>query len=113
MPTTSIRPGHSVSGVLNNLEWGEGYTAGQRAALDAALIEKFEELARERTGDESISYCPYTSEIMYECHGQTTAEHHCLSALTPHDATNDWGELANEASVWAAENAETIIDGID
>lgn len=114
MTTTSIHPGHSVSGVLNNPEWGDGYTDRQRAQLDAALIEKFEQLAHEKTGDDSISYCAVTSEIIYECWGQTTRAHHCLSPKTawniPEDEDFEWGELAREASEWVGEHAEKIIE---
>jgi hypothetical protein len=115
MTTTSIHPGHSVSGVLNHPEWGEGYTESERKQLDGALIEKFEELARAATGDDSISYQPYTSEILYECWGQTTREHHCMAPMTAWPRNEDgeceidWGELAREAGEWSAENIETIL----
>lgn len=121
MTTTSFHPGYSVSGILNNCEWGDGYTDSERAALDAALIEKFEELAREKTGDNSISYCAYTSEIMFECWGQTTDEHHCMAPKTKWAGIRDadgelidiidieWGELANEAGEWVGEHIEEII----
>lgn len=115
MTTTSIHPGHSVSGVLNDPCWGDGYTDAELEKLNSALIEKFEELARAKTGDDSISYCAYTSEIIYECWGRTTREHHCMSPKTawPTDddgmPTVDFGELANEASEWVGEHAEAII----
>lgn len=110
MTTTSIHPGHSVSGILNNGEWGEGYTDEERRKLNVAVIEKFEELARQSTGDDSISYCAYTSEITYECWGQTTAEHGCRSPKTAwNDEEIEWGELAQEAGEWVAEHIEEII----
>lgn len=113
MTTTSIHPGHSVSGILNNCEWGEGYTASERNTLDRALVEKFEELAREKTGDNSITYYPYTSEIQYECWGTRTGEHGPLAPKTAwtigDDEEVEWGELAREAGEWVAENIEEII----
>lgn len=113
MTTTAIHPGHSVSGILNQPKWGEGYTDEERETLDAALIEKFEELARAATGDDSIVYCAHTSEIQYECHGRTTAEHHCLSPknvwIVGADEEIDWGELAERASEWVSEHIEDIL----
>ena len=123
MTTTSIHPGQSVSGVLNHPEWGEGYTESERKQLDGALIEKFEELARAATGDDSISYCAYTSEITYECWGQTTDDHHCLDPKTTWRGGEirdedgevidiqeiEWGALAQEAGEWMVENSETIL----
>jgi hypothetical protein len=113
MTTTSIHPGHSVSGVLNHPEWGEGYSAHERKRLDAALVNKFEELAHELTGDDSIVYLPYTSEIQFECWGRTTPDHHCMSPKTPWktgDDAIDWGELAHEAGEWIGENIESFLD---
>lgn len=108
MTTTSFRPGHAVSGVLNAPNWGDGLSDEERETLTAALIAKFEELARERTGDQTISYCAYTSEILYAVHGRTTAEHHCLDAITPHGDI-DWSELAGEAGEWVMEHDSEII----
>lgn len=111
--TTSIHPGHSVSGVLNSPEWGDGYTASEHRRLDAALIAKFEELAREKTGDSSISYCAYTSEITYEVWGQTTREHHCTDPKTVWaggaDQETDFAEIAREAGEYIAEHIEAIV----
>lgn len=112
MTTTSFHPGHPVSGVLNNLEFGDGYTPEQERALHAALICKFETLAHAATADNTISYCPYTSEIRYECWGETTDSHHCMDAITPHGDV-EWGELAREASEYVADHVESIInDGV-
>lgn len=117
MLTTSIHPGHSVSGVLNDAQWGDGYTDEQRTQLTDALVAKFEELARGKTGDSSISYCAYTSEITYECWGQTTRDHHCTSPKTAwtiaEDEDIEWGELADEASQWVGEHAEEIIGSVE
>ena len=116
MTTTSIHPGYSVSGVLNDASWGDGYTDEQRDRLTEALVAKFEDLAREKTGDASISYQPYTGEIMYECWGQTTRKHHCLEPKTAWptnefgDCEIEWDELAREASEWVGEHAEEIIE---
>lgn len=113
MTTTSIHPGHSVSGVLNHSEWGDGYTEHERKILTAALIDKFEELAHERTGDDSIVYLPYTSEIQFECWGTTTREHHCMAPKTAwtigEDEEIEWGELAREASEWVGEHLDAIL----
>lgn len=113
MTTASIHPGHSVSGVLNHPEWGEGYSESERNQLDGALIDKFEELAREKTGDDSIIYQPHTSEILYECWGTRTASHGPLAPKTAwkiaEDEGIDWGELAREASEWVGENIDTIL----
>lgn len=113
MTTTVIHPGHSVSGILNSCEWGEGYTEQEGRTLDAALVAKFEELARAATGDDSITYCTYTSEIQYECWGQTTQEHHCLAPKTAwivgEDEEIEWGELARDASEWVEEHIEDLI----
>lgn len=123
MTTTSIHPGHSVSGILNNVDWDVSYTPHECARLDAALVGKFEELARLATGDDSISYCAYTSEITYECWGQTTREHHCLAPKTKWKGGEilddegdlveiqeiEWGLIAQEAGEWVAEHIEDII----
>mgnify|MGYP001594833185 FL=1 len=115
MTTIAIHPGYSVSGILNHCEWGEGYTETERRQLDAALVEKFEELARAATGDDSLSYQPDTSEILYECWGQSTEEHHGRAPITAWPGCEDgeyeieWGELAQEAGEWTMEHSETIL----
>lgn len=113
MTTTSIHPGHSVSDVLNHPEWGEGYSESECKQLDGALIDKFEELAHEKTGDNSIVYLPYTSELHFECWGTTTREHYCLAPKTAWNIAEDedieWGDLAREASEWVGENMDTIL----
>ena len=111
MTTTSIHPGHSVSGILNHVEWGDGYSETEQRRLDAAIIGKFEELAREHTGDPSLAYQPYTSEILYECWGQTTDSHHCLDPKTTwRESDIEWGEIAREAGEWVAEHLDTFLD---
>ncbi len=110
MTTTTIHPGYSVSSILNEPDWGEGYTNAQRQRLNMALIQKFEELIRDATGDASLSYYPYTSEIQYACWGESTQEHGCLSPMrTWLDEDIDWGQLACEAGEWILNNAEHVL----
>jgi hypothetical protein len=79
--------------------------------LGDALVEKWEDLAHAATGDKSISWQPYTSEIMYECWGQTTRDHHCLDPKHPWpDAGVDFEELRQEAAEWVMEHYEDICD---
>lgn len=60
-------------------DWGDDERGG---TLGEILRDRFEELLR-RT-DPSICVQPYTSEILYDCHGQTTGEHHCLAPIHDH-----------------------------
>jgi hypothetical protein len=82
--------------------------------LGDALIERFNELARAATGDASISWQPYTSEIIFDCWGRTTSEHHCLDPKHPWPTdedgqpTVDFEEIRQEAAEWVMEHCEEI-----
>ena len=115
MTTTSIHPGCRFCQTCAYSNWGDGYSDADARKLGDALVAKFEELAREKTGDDSIAWQPYTSEILYECWGQTTREHHCLEPKHPWPMDEDgvgeieWEEILQEAVEWVAEHIEEIM----
>lgn len=113
MTTTSIHPGCTFCQTCTYGNWGD-VTRREANLLGNALVEKFEELARAATGDESISWQPYTSEIMFECWGETTRDHHCRDAKHPWPTdedgmpTVDFEEIHQEAAEWVMEHYEEI-----
>ena len=114
MTTTSIHPGCAFCQTCTYGNWGEA-TDSEAEKLGRALVWKFEELARAATGDDTISWQPYTSEILFECWGQTTREHHCMDTKYPWPVdedgfpTVDFEEIRNEAVEWVMENWEEIV----
>lgn len=117
MTTTSIRPGCNFCRICTYGNWGDGYTDAESKILGDALVAKFEELARTKTGDNSISWQPYTSEIIYECWGQTTREHHCMDSKHPWPTDEDGlcivdlDELLTQAQEWVGEHLDEILRG--
>jgi hypothetical protein len=111
MTTTSYQPGGQFAGfgTPSRHYWGDDLTEDEQATLNAAVVERFESQIREATGDDSISFCSYTSEILHDCRGQTDGDAGCFDPLV------DWGdvdieEIAREAQEWVSLNAEHLID---
>lgn len=46
-----------------------GYSEAEEEAVEAKYYEIVDRLLAEVTGDQSLSYYPYTSEILYVCRG--------------------------------------------
>lgn len=111
MPTTSIHPGCRFCQTCTYGHWGD-VTEDAAKTLGKALVNKFNTLARAQIGDHSISWQPYTSEIFYECMGQTTADHLWSDPKTPWvtgDDEVDWEAILTEAEEWLAEHMEEIL----
>ena len=115
MTTTSIHPGgkFSQSSTYGD-SWGD-WSDIERDLLGDALVERFEAMARIATGDNSISWQPYTSEIFYTCVGRSDHARHCLDPLNPWPCdedgipTIDFHELLREAGEWVSDHAEEIV----
>ena len=63
MTTTSIPTGGALAFEIH------GYTLEQAEEVEAKYYEIVDRLLAEVTGDESLSYYPATSEVIYECIG--------------------------------------------
>ena len=103
MPTTSMRPGCKFCQTCLHEGWGD-VTEAEAGLLASAVVARFEAMAREATGDRSICWLPYTSEIMYECTGQSHDGHHWSEPVTPWPDDVDFDAILAEAreEVWAS-----------
>lgn len=116
MPTTAIHPGCAFCRTCAYANWGD-VTEAESRQLGDALVERFNELARACTGDPTICWQPYTSEIIFECHGQTTPAHHCLAPVHPWPVdedgipTVDFNELRQQAAEWTMDHYDQIVRG--
>jgi hypothetical protein len=110
MATTVLTRGCEFCESCLNDGWGEA-TEAEVEALAGAVVEEFESRVQKLTGDNSIFWQPATSEIMYECVGQTTDDHHWSEPVTTWQAEVDKEkliEILGEVNEWAMENWETI-----
>jgi len=70
MTTTSIKIGYEDNLNVSVGDWSDGYTEEQAEQVVAKYYEIVDRLLRETTGDDSISYEPSTSEVIYTCDGR-------------------------------------------
>ncbi|MHC4180230.1 MAG: hypothetical protein ACYSWU_22220, partial [Planctomycetota bacterium] len=100
--TTAIHPGCAFCQTCLYDGWGDG-TEEEIEALAAWVVNRFHELAHEATGDTSIYWQPATSEILYDCHGQTDDDHHWSDSLVEWPEDVDFGALLEQANDEAME----------
>jgi len=106
MPTTSIKPGHPYG---SPIEWGDGWSKEESAALTAVFFDRLDQALQDETGDATLSYYHRTGEIMYECRGKTNDDGHCLDPLTPWASDPDWADIWRGAGESVMCDAEEIL----
>jgi hypothetical protein len=108
---TSVTPGGEFAGFGTGSDgWGD-CTEDEAERFNQAIVAKWEELAREATGDDSIWFCVATSEVMFECRGQTDDDGHCLDSATPWACGDErLRDLIREAGEWVIEHMAEFVD---
>ena len=98
MTTTSLRPGCAFCETCLFDGWGDDATEDEIDDWTSAVVVRFDLLARQATGDESISWLPATGEIYYDCRGETDENGDCLDPLVAWPADVDFAALLEQAT---------------
>jgi len=93
-PNTKFACGYEWSIITLSDSFGNEVTAGQASELSKLAVRRFNQLCAE-AGDPSICWIPQTSEVLGDCYGETTTEHHWSDSVNPIDA--DLDDLRNQA----------------